>query len=1163
MAASSGPGTRGTRPSASSPLRFLLFSLVFHLLFTGSIFDIYFTSPVVHPERRYSIRDTYQDGADLAGQGGPPRAPADRLVLIVGDGLRADTLFKQHNGAMMPDWAARDMTAWSSDSKAYPWTSALQQSREGSVAVAAPEQLRRDAFFAAPHIRNAALHRGAWGISHTRVPTESRPGHVALIAGMYEDVSAVTKGWKLNPVNFDSLMNVSTHAYTFGSPDILPMFATGAQEGKVDMWSYDESAEDFTKDASHLDIWVLHRVRELFARAQGDAALDAQLRRHGNVFFLHLLGLDTTGHTYRPHSQEYVGNLIVVDAITRQVEALFEGFFGQDNSRTAWVFSADHGMSNKGNHGDGEPDNTRTPLVAWGSGLRQPRVIDETNDAHLQQSQAREVQRQADSYYQGWLDLDELWRQDVEQADVATLMATLLGAPLPANSEGSLPLDYLDVTPEQGARYMLANAMETLEIYRVKHQKRQGRMLRYVPFSGLSTGSHDAQLPGEGQVNEIKASIARGDYTQAVTASQDLVRLSLAGAKYLQTYDWLLLVTIVTIGYLGSIAHGIVFLVREYVLDDTESLNSRRSTGMFNLVSAGMLTVSPVLAGFYAKFAAERAPWTYYIYLTFAALLWARVIDERQVILIAYRKAIRPANNDVRPESGTENRRRQLLLRLGKLGVAVVIFLELMVFGYLERWAWTVGFFAIGFPWAFFALNDTQRSKNEGLMLLWSISCVASGLFTLGSTEKEESIALLILSGALFAAFGVTAVTKPVWFLSASPNKTARLQDGQLRRTKTVITAQIALVIITTAVTASSSYRLQRKLGLHIINQTFGWACLVAAPLLPLLYGAFRRDSGAPQPASHRLAMIILAFAPILILLSIRDEALFFLVYTLNLLVWSKMEGVLLEETSIEERRSVSASTTTEAMAPPEGAASASSASTKPNITALPRRIGLSEVRTSLFFLFFLHVGFFGTGNVASISSFYLSPVYRLVPIFDPFLMAALLIVKILVPFVILSSVVHLMCAGSPSKRALGLVGPGEEWDGEGEGDGDEDDGSTTAGDGKPRPARSRPSAVALELAGPPILGPRSIGGLGLVATPTPPGSGSGPGPSSSSRGASYPIVVAACILTDILALNFLYAVRTEGAWLEIGRTITHFAMANLLQVFMYALALLADVLYS
>ena len=56
-------------------------------------------------------------------------------------------------------------------------------------------------------------------------------------------------------------------------------------------------------DATALDVWVLDQLRTLFHNATTDPSLDARLRAEKTVFFLNLLGLDTTGHSDRPHSK--------------------------------------------------------------------------------------------------------------------------------------------------------------------------------------------------------------------------------------------------------------------------------------------------------------------------------------------------------------------------------------------------------------------------------------------------------------------------------------------------------------------------------------------------------------------------------------------------------------------------------------------------------------------------------------------------------------------------------------------------------------------------------------------------------------------------------------------------------------------------------------------
>ncbi len=181
---------------------FLAVAIVFHAVYIRSIFDIYFVSPIVRGMTAFGVERHDEE------------APARRLVLFVGDGLRADKAFQS-----FPDPSPSDRDS----------PSALE-----------PRPLM-------PFLRSQVLSQGTFGVSHTRVPTESRPGHVALIAGLYEDVSAVFTGWKLNPVNFDSVFNRSRHTWSWGSPDILLMFKEGAVEGRVDADVYSEEEEDYTQ----------------------------------------------------------------------------------------------------------------------------------------------------------------------------------------------------------------------------------------------------------------------------------------------------------------------------------------------------------------------------------------------------------------------------------------------------------------------------------------------------------------------------------------------------------------------------------------------------------------------------------------------------------------------------------------------------------------------------------------------------------------------------------------------------------------------------------------------------------------------------------------------------------------------------------------------------
>ncbi|KAL1236718.1 GPI ethanolamine phosphate transferase [Trichinella pseudospiralis] len=242
----------------------ILLGVFVHCILLYAALDIFYSSPVIH---------------GMSPQGASSSPPARRLVFIVADGLRADTLFSKKRC------------------------------------------LQRNSLF----LRRMSL-RGSWGYSQCRVPTESRPGHVALLSGIYEDVNAVTRGWRENPVEFDSVLNQSRYTWAWGSPDIVSIFVKGKYASHIFVDAYASEMQQFYQDSSQLDKWVFDKVEKFL----NDSYYNSTLRS--------------------------------------MLQASFRRFFNDE--QTAYVFTSDHGMTDWGSHGSGTLDEISTPLIAWGAGIR-------------------------------------------------------------------------------------------------------------------------------------------------------------------------------------------------------------------------------------------------------------------------------------------------------------------------------------------------------------------------------------------------------------------------------------------------------------------------------------------------------------------------------------------------------------------------------------------------------------------------------------------------------------------------------------------------------------------------------------------------------------------------------------------------------------------------
>nr|XP_048299816.1 GPI ethanolamine phosphate transferase 1 isoform X1 [Myodes glareolus] len=844
-------------------LLFFALGLLVHFVFFTSIFDIYFTSPLVH---------------GMTPQFTPLPPPAKRLVLFVADGLRADALY----------------------------------------------ELDEDGNSRAPFIRNVIMHEGSWGVSHTRVPTESRPGHVALIAGFYEDVSAVAKGWKENPVEFDSLFNESKYTWSWGSPDILPMFAKGASGDHVYTYSYDAQKEDFgAHDATKLDTWVFDKVKDFFDAARNNQSLFSKVNEEKVVFFLHLLGIDTNGHAHRPSSREYKDNIKNVDDGVKEIVSIFKHFYG-DDGKTAYIFTSDHGMTDWGSHGAGHPSETLTPLVTWGAGIKVPQKVS--------------TQQFDDEFLKEWR-LENWKRRDVDQADIAPLMASLIGVPFPLNSVGTLPVDYLNNTGLFKAESMLTNAVQILEQFKVKMTQKKEVTLPFL-FTPFKLLSDSQQLD---ILRKARSYIKQEKFDEVVSLCEELIDLALKGLSYYHTYDRFFLGISVAVGFVGWMSYASLLILKSH---SNLTRSARKEVKKpHRLLPCSFVAIGVLVACFLLI---QACPWTYYVYCLLPVPIWYAVLREYQVIqdLVA----------------------SLLTFPLSHFVACLLVFIlgiEVLVFSFFYRYMLTAGLIVFaGWP---FLTQLWARAKIT--CLSWAFFSLLLAVFPLMPVVgRKPDISLVMGAGLLVLLLSLAIVT------TLTKRKPPVAKEELL-----VLLLQMLSTMFSMYVVYNTHHSLLKKEGLPLMNQIVSWATLASSLVVPFL---------SSTALFQRLSSILLSLMPTYLLLSTGYEALFPLVLSCLMFVWIHMEQETLQQPGVSCKQKLGSIQFT----------------CNTDIAQL-RLLNLDDIRRAFFLVFFLVTAFFGTGNIASINSFDLASVYCFLTVFSPFMMGALMMWKILIPFVLV------MCA--------------------------------------------------------------------------------------------------------------------------------------------------------
>ncbi|KAH8420834.1 hypothetical protein KR222_006210, partial [Zaprionus bogoriensis] len=280
-----------------------IFALLVHILLLGFIFRIYFSATIItglHPQSTHRALGL--------------EPPADRLVVFIIDGFRAESFFQKNCSSL-------------------------------------------------PSIQSILKDQGLAGIARACAPTQSRPGHIAIFGGFNENPAATLTNLHKPSDGFDTVFNRTEATWGWGGRAVIRIFSDLMPNDEAvtfEMYNEEEVMGIYASDA-----WASERVRQFLDSADNVKTVKNKIP---SVFLVHLGDLDLAGHTVRPNTEIYWSTLNNTQTKIGEMYELFERRF--KDKRTTYLLTSDHGMTDSGSHGAGSKQEIEVPFVLWGAGIK-------------------------------------------------------------------------------------------------------------------------------------------------------------------------------------------------------------------------------------------------------------------------------------------------------------------------------------------------------------------------------------------------------------------------------------------------------------------------------------------------------------------------------------------------------------------------------------------------------------------------------------------------------------------------------------------------------------------------------------------------------------------------------------------------------------------------